>query len=68
MMDEMMRKAFRSSRSPFETSNKVKSFRPHVYGFSISMHAWNTTNSNSSTSPGLLLEKTSISACSACTR
>ena len=37
MMDEMMRKAFRSSRSPFETSNKVKSFRPHVYGFSISI-------------------------------
>ena len=34
MMDEMMRQAF---RSPFETSKKGKSFRPHVYGFSISV-------------------------------
>ncbi len=37
MMDEMMRQTFRSSRSPFETSKKGKSFRPHVYGFSISV-------------------------------
>jgi HSP20 family protein len=37
IMNEMMRQAFRSSRSPFETSEKRKSFRPHVYGFSISV-------------------------------
>ena len=37
MMNEMMRQAFRSSRSPFETSKKGKSFGPHVYGFSISV-------------------------------
>lgn len=33
MMDEMMRRAFKS----FETSSKRKSFKPHVYGFSVSV-------------------------------
>lgn len=33
MMDEMMRRAFRS----FEPSKKHTPFRPHVYGFSISV-------------------------------
>jgi len=37
IMNEMMRQTFRSSRSPFEASKKRKSFRPHVYGFSISV-------------------------------
>ncbi len=33
MMDEMMRQA----HSPFETSKKSRSFRPHVYGFSVTL-------------------------------
>lgn len=37
MMDEMMRQAFSSFRSPFEATRKSKRFRPHVYGFSITI-------------------------------
>jgi HSP20 family protein len=34
MMDEMMRQAF---RSPFGATKKSRQFRPHVYGFSITI-------------------------------
>lgn len=37
MMDEMMRQAFSSSRSPFEATKKGKRFGPRVYGFSITI-------------------------------
>ena len=37
MMDEMMRKAFSSFRTPLEAARKSKRFRPHIYGFSITI-------------------------------
>lgn len=37
MMDEMIRQAFSSSRSPFKTAKTRKPSKPHVYGFSISV-------------------------------
>jgi len=37
MMDEMMRQAFSSFRSPFEATKKSRQFSPHVYGFSITI-------------------------------